>query len=54
MTDFVRRGQGRAAGGKSVEKAAASIDLGAKYRAHEERYQAAVQAIYDELKSQTP
>ena len=39
--------------GKSVEEATASIDLGAKYQDYtKERYRAAVQAIYDELKSQ--
>jgi len=41
--------------GKSVEEATASIDLVAKYKGYtNERYRAAVQAIYDELKTQTP
>ena len=55
MTDFVNAVKAAQQAGKSVEEATASIDLGAKYKDYtKERYQAAVQAIYDELKSQTP
>ena len=51
MTDFVAAVQEAMKAGKGVDEAAASIDLSAKYRDYQnQRYKAAVQAIYDELK----
>jgi cyclase len=51
MTDFVSAVQAARKSGKTVDAAAASIDLGAKYNGYQsERYKAAVQALYDELK----
>jgi glyoxylase-like metal-dependent hydrolase (beta-lactamase superfamily II) len=53
MTDFVDAVKAAQQAGKSVEEATASIDLGTKYKGYtNERYRAAVEAIYDELKSQ--
>jgi glyoxylase-like metal-dependent hydrolase (beta-lactamase superfamily II) len=50
MTDFVAAVQAAKKAGQSVDEAAASIDLGAKYKDYQnQRYKAAVQAIYDEL-----
>jgi len=51
MTDFVAAVKQAKAAGKSAADAAASINLDAKYKDYKkERYQAAVQAVYDELK----
>jgi glyoxylase-like metal-dependent hydrolase (beta-lactamase superfamily II) len=51
MTDFVNAVKAAQKAGKSVDEAAASIDVSAKYKDYKkERYQAAVQALYDELK----
>jgi glyoxylase-like metal-dependent hydrolase (beta-lactamase superfamily II) len=51
MTDFADAVKKAKAAGKSVDDAAASIDFGAKYKDYKkDRYKAAVQAIYDELK----
>jgi glyoxylase-like metal-dependent hydrolase (beta-lactamase superfamily II) len=51
MTDFVAAVQDAMKAGKSVDDAAASINLSAKYKDYQnQRYRAAVQAIYDELK----
>jgi glyoxylase-like metal-dependent hydrolase (beta-lactamase superfamily II) len=51
MTDFVAAAREAMYAGKDVAEAAASIDLRAKYRGYgNERYKAAVQAIYDELR----
>jgi cyclase len=51
MTDFVNAVREAQKAGKTVDEAAASIDLTAKYKDYKnERYRAAVQAIYDELK----
>ena len=51
MTDFVAAVKQAKAAGKSVDDAAASIDLTTKYKGYKkERDKAAVQAIYDELK----
>ena len=53
MTDFVNTVKAAQHARKSVEEATASIDLRAKYKDYtNERYRAAVQAIYDELTSQ--
>jgi cyclase len=50
MNDFVAAVQEAKKAGKSVDDAAASINVGAKYKDYKnERYKAAVQAIYDEL-----
>jgi cyclase len=50
MTDFVAAVQEAKKAGKSVDDAAASINLNAKYKGYDnQRYKAAVQAIYDEL-----
>ena len=39
--------------GKSVDEAAASINLNAKYKGYKnDRYKPAIQVIYDELKEQ--
>jgi cyclase len=52
MTDFVAAVQAARKAGKSVDEAAASIDLGTKYKDYQnQRYKAAVQSIYDELGS---
>ena len=41
--------------GKSVDEATASINLSAKYPGYKnERYKAAIQVIYDELKAASP
>jgi cyclase len=51
MTDFVAAVKQAKAAGKSAADAVASINLDAKYKDYKkERYQAAVQAVYDELK----
>jgi cyclase len=51
MTDFVAAVKQAKTAGKSVDDAAASIDLSAKYKDYKkERYKAAIQSIYDELK----
>jgi cyclase len=51
MTDFVAAVRQAKTAGKSVDDAAASIDLSAKYKDYrKDRYKAAIQAIYDELK----
>ena len=51
MTDFVAAVRQAKMAGKSVEQATASIDLSAKYKDYKKvRYQAAIQALYDELK----
>jgi glyoxylase-like metal-dependent hydrolase (beta-lactamase superfamily II) len=51
MTDFVSAVQAAKKAGKSVDDAAASIDLSAKYKGYEnQRYKGAVAAIYAELK----
>ena len=51
MTDFANAVKQAKAAGKSVDDAAASIDLTPKYKGYtKDRYKAAVQAIYDELK----
>jgi cyclase len=51
MTDWVAAVQAAAAAGKSVDDAAASIDLTSKYPGYKnERYKAAITAVYAELK----
>jgi cyclase len=51
MTDFVAAVKTAKAAGKSVDDAAASIDLTTKYKGYtKDRYKGAIQAIYDELK----
>jgi cyclase len=51
MTDFVSAVQAAKKAGKSVDDAAASIDLSGKYKGYEnQRYKGAVEAIYAELK----
>jgi cyclase len=51
MTDFASAVRDAHKAGKSVDEAAAAIDLTTKYKGYgKERYRAAVQAIYDELK----
>jgi cyclase len=51
MTDFVAAVKQAKTAGKSVDDAAASIDLSAKYKDYKkDRYKAAIQSIYDELK----
>ena len=51
MIDFVDAVRAAQKAGKTVDEAAASIDLSAKYKDYRnERYKAAVQVIYDELK----
>jgi len=51
MTDFVAAAREAKAAGKSVDDAAAAINLNAKYKGYEnQRYKAAIQVIYDELK----
>src|SRR5216117_2619107 len=52
MTDFVAAVKEAKSSGKSVEDAAAAIDLSAKYKDYKkERYRAAIQSIYDELQA---
>jgi cyclase len=52
MTDFVAAVRDANKAGKSVDDAAASINLNAKYPGYKnDRYKAAIQAIYDELKT---
>jgi cyclase len=51
MTDWIAAVQLAAAAGKSVDDAAASIDLASKYPSYKnERYKAAITAVYAELK----
>jgi glyoxylase-like metal-dependent hydrolase (beta-lactamase superfamily II) len=51
MTDWIAAVQSAAAAGKSVDDAAASIDLTSKYPTYKnERYKAAITAVYAELK----
>jgi cyclase len=51
MTDFAAAVRQAKTAGKSADEAAASIDLSAKYKDYKkERYKAAVQAVYDEIK----
>jgi len=51
MTDWVAAVQAAAAAGKSVDDATASINLTSKYPAYKnERYKAAITAVYAELK----
>lgn len=51
MTDWVAAVQSAAAAGKSIDDAAASIDLTSKYPSFKkERYKAAITAVYAELK----
>ena len=51
MTEFVAAVQDAKKAGKSVDDAAASIDLNSKYKDYQnQRYKAAVQAIYEEIK----
>ena len=51
MTDFVAAVEQAKGAGKSVDDATASIDLSAKYKDYKkERYKAAIQSIYDEMK----
>ena len=55
MTDFVNAVRAANKAGKSVDEATASIDLSAKYPGYKnERYKAAIQVIYDELKAASP
>jgi len=50
MTDFVAAVQDAKKAGKSVDDAASSINLSGKYKGYQnQRYKAAVQAIYDEI-----
>ena len=52
MTDFVAAVRDANKAGKSVDEATASINLNAKYPGYKnDRYKAAIQAIYDELKA---
>jgi cyclase len=52
MTDFVTAVRDANKAGKSVDEATASINLNAKYPGYKnDRYRAAIQAIYDELKA---
>lgn len=51
MTDWLAAVRSAAAAGKSVDDAAASIDLTTKYPGYRnERYKAAITAVYAELK----
>ena len=51
MIDFVNAVRDAHKAGKTADDAAASIDLTSKYPGYaKERYRAAIQAIYDELK----
>lgn len=55
MNDFVTAVRAANKAGKSVDEATASINLNAKYPGYKnDRYKAAVQAIYDELKVAAP
>src|SRR5213593_3363805 len=55
ITDFVAAVRVANKAGKSVDDATASINLNAKYPGYKnDRYKAAVQAIYDELKVASP
>jgi hypothetical protein len=52
MTEFVSAVRDAMKAGRSVDEAAAAIHLDAKYKGYgHERYKAAVQTIYDELKA---
>ena len=52
MTDFVAAVRDANKAGKSVDEAAASINLNSKYPGYKnERYKMAIQAVYDELKA---
>ncbi len=52
ITDFVAAVRDANKAGKSVDEAAASINLNSKYPGYKnERYKAAIQAVYDELKA---
>jgi hypothetical protein len=52
MNDFVAAVRNANKAGKSVDEAAASINLNSKYPGYKnERYKAAIMAIYDELKT---
>lgn len=52
MTDFVAAVRNANKSGKSVDDATASINLNSKYPGYKnERYKAAIQVIYDELKA---
>src|SRR6266571_790054 len=54
MTDFVAAVKQAKTAGKSVDDAAAAIDLSAKYKDYKkERYKAAITSIYDELQGRT-
>ena len=51
MTDFVAAVREAKAAGKSVDDAAASINLNSKYMGYDnQRYKAAIQVVYNELK----
>jgi cyclase len=51
MTDFVAAASDAKKAGKSVDEAAASIDLSSTYRGYgKERYKAAIQVVYNEVK----
>jgi cyclase len=51
MTDFVAAARQAKAAGKSVDEAAASINLNDKYKGYDnQRYKAALQVVYNELK----
>jgi cyclase len=53
MNDFVAAAREANKAGKSVDEAATSINLNAKYPGYKnDRYKAAIQVIYDELKEQ--
>ena len=55
MTDFVAAVRAANKGGKSVDEATASINLNSKYPGYKnDRYKAAIQSIYDELKVVAP
>jgi hypothetical protein len=52
MKDFVAAVRDVNKAGKTVDEATASINLNAKYPGYKnDRYKAAIQAIYDELKT---
>lgn len=51
MTEFVAAAAAAKKAGKTVDEAAASIDVGAKHSGYtRERYKAAIQVVYNELK----
>src|SRR5438874_2222302 len=55
MNDFVTAVRAANKAGKSVDEETASINLNAKYPGYKnERYKAAIQVIYDELKAASP